>query len=285
MLAFPSLEVSASYYFLEAFLFKLKTELSYKEEWDFYIEDMYVGHSKFKVGYFSYPVSYTSRNSDFFSKKTFVQQSLFPMGRRGVGLLLNGGNWKSFNWKAGFQSTGLVEQSNEAFVLNASLFYNEKNRQAFVSYFHKSSSQILVDYLHASFHMPKSYGRDYPKIKSFHSLGVGTDFSYEIKSPFTFSFRGEFWLIKTKEEETFLVSYIYPSLRWNYLSFGMLLGGVFDKTQDDDVKASFKDINLEYVLKGELYLTEEFTFRVERFKEQKQNKSSWAFSLFTNFKI
>ena len=195
----PFLEIGISYNLSETIFFKLKTDLSYKDEWNFYIEDMYFGHSKFKIGYFSYPVSYTSRNSDLFSKKTFVQQNLFPQGRRGLGILLKGdlkGDWKSFNWKVGLQSQRTPdpdlkesEKEDHDFILNASLFYGEPNHKAFASYFHKNS--------------PES---------SFKSLGIGTDFSYEIKSSLTFSLWGEFWGISK-------VSIRRNSLSFLYLSF------------------------------------------------------------------
>ena len=59
----------------------------------------------------------------------------------------------------------------------------------------------------------------------------------------------------------------------------MLLGGT-----QDDVEASLENITWEYILKGELHLTEELVLRVERFEEQ-ASKGSWAFSLFINLAI
>lgn len=269
----PYSELDLSYKFSEDSSFKMELDFAYLDkQWIYSVDDFSVHYNflfyipiTFKVGYFSYPVSYTNDNIKTFSKKTLMQKSLFPSGRRDVGALVKWNLWNSFYLKMGIQAdikkreTDALQRLGHHPVLTSRLVYESAEQKAFLAYFQKN---FFLE------------GR-------MQSFGCGADLSYKIRS-WTFKLRGEFWNIrKNTPDQTLLTYYVFPYLRWERISFGSLFGGAHHYLQKD------KSHILEYILKADFYLTDNVFFTIEQLKEQDSiiKKKAWSFSLRTHFEI
>ena len=249
-------------------------DFSYQnKEWLYSIDDLFVYHdllfyklaARIKAGYFDYPVSFTSQNNKIFSKRTLLEQNLFPSGRRAMGGLLEWNLWSflygSVSLQANVQKreTDLVQKMGSDPILTASLFYESGDQKAFLSYFQKDL--FLKGKMQA--------------------VGTGVDLLYKLNF-LSFTLKGEFWNIKRDQpHHSLLVYYLFPSVRWSFLSFGALVGGARQLIQND------QSFVWEYTLKGELDLTENFSLVVERIKEWDSiiKESTWSFSLKTRAEI
>ena len=268
----PYAEIGAGYYFSKNSFFELGFDFSYRSKnWSYTVDDFFVQHKfsfffpvDLRAGYFFYPVSYTRDNINTFSKKTLVQKNLFPLRLGDAGILLRGDMGKSFYWQMSLQSsvnkreTDAVQKLGPSPVMAVSLIYEESGQHLFAGYFQK----------------------DFFLEGRLRSIGFGSDLSFEISS-WTLNFRGEFWGIKNNLPSHILLTYyFFPSLKWNRISFGALLGGVHHYLQKD------QSHGLEYILKGDFYLTENVFFTIERLGEQDSiiKKEAWSFSLRTTFK-
>ena len=269
----PYTEIVINYPFSENNLFKMEFDFSYQnKEWNYSIDCFSVHHQllfykpvNLQAGYFIYPVSYTNENITTFSKKTLVQKSLFPYGRGALGILLNWNLWKPFYWQISLQAnlnsreTDSVQKMESNPVVTASFIYKNSGQNFFASYFQKN------------FFMEGQ----------MQSLGVGSDLSFEINS-WIFAFRGEFWSIKrTQPQHNLLTYYLFPSVSWGKISLGAFFGGAHHYLAKD------QNHTLEYILKGDFYLTENLFLTIERIREQDSilKEVSWSFSLRTEFKI
>ena len=268
----PYTEICAGYYFSKNSFVELGFDFSYQfKNWSYSVEDFFVQHKflffvpvHLRAGYFFYPVSYTRDNINTFSKKTLVQKNLFPLSLGDAGILFRGNMWRSFYWQMSLQSsvnkreTDAVQKLEPSPVMAVSLIYEESGQHFFAGYFQK----------------------DFFLEGRLRSIGFGSNLSFEISS-WTLSFRGEFWSIKNNLPSHILLTYyFFPSLKWNRISFGALLGGAHHYLQKD------QSHGLEYILKGEFYLTENMFLTIERLGEQDSiiKKEAWSFSLRTSFK-
>lgn len=269
----PYSELALSYNFLKNYFFEIQFDFSYQnKEWNYFIDDLFIQYdflfyisASLKFGYFSYPASYTSDNTKTFSKKTLMQKNLFPSGRRALGVLFEGNLWRSFYLEIGLQAninkreTDLVQQLGQTPVITSSLIYKKNEQKAFLTYFQKD---LFLN-------------------GKMQSLGLGADLSHKINS-WIFNLKGECWGIKKNNpDQTLWTYYVFPSIRWDRISFGTLIGGVHNYLQKD------KSHVLEYILKGDFYLTENLFLAIEKLKEQDSiiKKEAWSFSLKADFNI
>lgn len=268
----PYVELEAVYEFYKNSFVKIEGEFIYqKGKWKTKVEDVYVRYKNsslvpvsLKIGYFSYPTSYASKNSFSFSNKLLVQKNLFARGRRRVGISLSYPFKKFFSLDLGVHSPLIkINPENQIEwgrfpVLTARLQYKKPSKNIFVSYHQK----------------------DIETENQMRSMGLGADVSYKIQE-WNFKLRGELWNIqKEKNEESLLVYYAYPQAYWKKLFLGALYG---NSCQSQPNSPCFS----EYILQAGYYFNEKLFFIAERLWE-KQNSvkiNSWSFALKSQFRI
>lgn len=268
----PYAEIALSYNISKNSLITAKFELAFQNKsWSYFIEDFFVQQKipfaaslNMRWGYFSYPASYAVEVVKVFSKKTLLYQNLFPFGRQAVGILAQGRLWESLYWLSGLQAdiqkrgTGPAVKTLSP-VFTVGLMYKNRGQEIFLKYF---QNQLVFE-------------------GERHNLGLGSNLRYKF-GIWTMALQGEFWHIQNHVPvHTLLSYYVFPSLRWRFVSLAFLFGGAHHDLQSDQSHI------LEYILKGNIHLTESLTFALERIKEVDSlvKRNSWAFSLKTSFKI
>ncbi len=269
----PYAELGLSIPFSKSHLFKMEFDFSYQSKiWNYSVDHFSIRHNflwdtffSLEAGYFSHPVSWTSENLTVFSKKTVAQKSLFPYGRRAMGVVLD---WRlsqplygqiSLQANLNRREIDFTQKLERRPALTASLIYKPPGQRLFVSYFQK----------------------DFFLEGRMRSWGGGSDLSFEIE-PLFLAFRGEFWRIQRAEpHQKLLTGYLFPFFRWGKISFGALFGWAYHYLKED------QSYTLEYILKGDFYLTESLFLSIERIKELDSiiKEDAWSFSLKTKFKV
>ena len=265
----PYTEVSFDSHFSTNSSFKIQFDFSYfYGEWSYFLDELFVEHEKeqfipvrFKLGYFSYPLSYVEKNTGIFFSKTSIQKNLFPYGYKDAGISLSAKLGDRFFIEMSWQvdAKKRISSKNLLSSLTTSFFYKNTNREVFLSYLQK----------------------DFFLKGDMKALGFGGDIFFLFES-WNINLQGEFWNIRRSEPfQNILTYYLYPSLSWKILSFGLFFGGTQHRLQKD------KSYVLEYILKGAIQLSDHVSFTIEKNKKWDSLilEDALAFSIKTAFSI
>ena len=263
----PYAEIDFLYFFSDKNLLRLELDLSYKKgEWNYLLDEFFIHHKNIYSldldwGYFSYPVSYILKNEKIFLKNTLVHQALFPEDYKALGISVSQNKVASFSWKISLQSPLQLRETDSFHkirlspVFTTSLFYEEENKNVFLSYLHQN---LFLE-------------------GGMRALGLGSDAFFR---SFYMGFKGEFWRIeRSQPSENLWAYYIFPYFQWKNISLGALFG-----RKDGSIKQDSYQVQ-EYLLKGDVALSKNLFLTLEWFKEVDSivKQEEWILSLKTNF--
>ena len=264
----PYIDTNIQYEISKNLFFEISFDLSYEEnKWDYSLEEVFIQHhwsellpTHLTLGYFEYPVFNLKESKHNFYKKTISEKTLFPSKYADIGVALKTNFWNSFYFQLSWQTqTGkrelLLPLNTAKNTWTASLGFEKSNQHIFANYFKQDS------FLKAQ----------------KQAFGIGSHLSHSLYS-LLFSFKGELWQINHWSQNT-ITYYVFPSIKWRRLALSFLYGKAHYQLGRQTSES------LEYILKADFYLTDEFYLSLERLKESDTivKNSAWAFSLKSHF--